>query len=265
MERKAVQEETSDEQKKVTLTLSSQTESSIRTLITSAYRQGYDIVTVQFDDPEKLRILEGVVERNLIGFEVTKKESNTCTVECVAELTKEQFDLRFPKIFLHIKELFVVVRACAKNRSQEGLNEIKTIEARIQSCDNLCRRVMKKHQLFTDNAYSYWVFRSLLMHGQREIYHAIQRAERVWSDGALLLLLSAEEMFLLLERAYNGKDIEGLGVVHDQEKVTIYEEGYPLLENIPQGEAGVRHHLLSSVRQFYLANSPLTAFLLTQS
>ena len=55
------------------INLSSLEESSIRTVLTNAYRLGYDKINISFEKKEIFGILNKFVDMTLLGFEITKK------------------------------------------------------------------------------------------------------------------------------------------------------------------------------------------------
>jgi len=75
-----------------TITLIGVTESIIRTLITNAYRSGYDKIKIIYSNEKQYLILNDVLKTRLIGFDVTKKENEYCLVENITEPSEEQFE-----------------------------------------------------------------------------------------------------------------------------------------------------------------------------
>jgi hypothetical protein len=67
-------------------------------------------------------------------------------------------------------------------------------------------------------------------------------------------------MFSLLLEAYKNKKLETIEKIHELETES-YKKGYSLLED-KKSNPVVIHHLLNSIREFYLASSPLTGLAL---
>ena len=235
------------------INLTSSIESSVRTILTNAYRLGYDKINVNFQNKKTLKIIQNTVNHNLIGFEIIKKTDKNCQIENITEPSKEQFDNIFSKIFLNIDELFVIVENIQQGKKQE----FEEIEQKIQQYDNFCRRVIAKNDLY-DIYQLKWAFHAELIHGQRELYLLLKYLEKnkIKADkSALDLLEECKKVFEILKQAYKEKNIEKLEKIHDLEKEIIYKKGYSAL--VKSKDRVVIHHIISAIRNFYLASSPL--------
>ena len=129
-----------------TITLKSSAESSIRTLITNAYRTGYDRIIVHFENNKQLAALTDVIKTRLIGFDILKKEKDMCIVENITEPSPELFDTLIKKIFYNIDELFNLTKIRFESKGDFELQDIEEIQERIQKYDNFCRRVISKRK-----------------------------------------------------------------------------------------------------------------------
>ncbi len=247
--------------KEKTIYLQNSIESSVRTLITTVYRSGYDRILVFFDDEKQFQQLTNIIKTRLIGFEIIKKEKKSCIVENITEPSADQFDTIFKKMLYNITELFETT----KKRTTENipLKEIEEIQERIQRYDNFCRRIIIKKKVLPQHTEVFWNFLTLLIHGQREIYHLnrLYQEKIIISQKTIDLLSDAQELFNLIKESYLEKNIALLAKIHSAEKELIYKKGYALLQQKSGKENIIIYHLLSSIRQFYQANSPLTGLL----
>ena len=235
------------------INLASLTESSVRTILTNAYRLGYDKINLNFQNKNALEIIQNTIKNNLIGFEIIKRTEKSCEIENITEPSKEQFDNIFSKIFLNIDELFEI----SENMLQGKKQEFETTEQKIQQFDNFCRRVIAKNDLYEQYQLR-WAFHAELIHAQREIYHMLRCLEnsKIKEDKCISLLLTeCRKIFEILKQAYKEKNISLLEKIHDLEKEIIYKSGYSALNK--SKNTIVVHHLINSIRGFYLASSPL--------
>jgi phosphate uptake regulator len=242
-------EESKKAKKETTLTITSETESSIRTIITSAYRLGYDKITVKINSKKSIQTIKDIVE-NLLGFEVIHETDSSCIIENITEPTTEQFENIFNKVLLNIEELFNIVE---KSLQGEKLT-FHDIEKKITEFDNFCRRVINKNE---KNSQLKDGFHTALNRGQRELYHLLQyllENKTTKSKETTKLLEDCKHVFTLLKDAYHKKDISLIEKIHEINKN---------IDNsvLKKGDPVVAHYLLSALRQFYLASSPLTGVL----
>jgi len=239
------------------------TESSIRTLITNTYRRGYDKVKVFYDKPSQFKILNEITKTKLLGFEIVQKGKGYCIIENITEPTADQFDTILKKIFYNITELFEITKDRINNNIKN--DEFVEVEERIQRFDNFCRRVISKRRIQADNSEFLWLFMSLMFQGQREIYHLNNKLlnNKTKVPKEITKLLEAnQEIFELIKKSYLNKDIHLLAKVHEKEKELLYWDGYNLLKNKTGKEALMVYHLMASIRNFYLANSPLSGLIM---
>lgn len=243
-ERKVVRE--------IAIDIKSFTESSIRTAIVSPYRLGYDKIKVNFEDKSVLKVIEDVVDNNLIGFEIIKKSDKECIIENITEPASGQFENIFSKVLMNIEELFLIVYNTLNGKK----TEFEDAENKILQFDNFCRRVISKNN-FEDNAQLKWAFHSQLFHGQRELYHLLRylNKNKVKADKiSFELLEKCKGIFQELKEAYIGSDLSMLEKIHSTEKDFVYKEGYKALE---KANSIVVYHIIASGRAFYLASVPL--------
>lgn len=238
------------------ITLTGLTESSIRTLITNTYRNGYDKIKVNFSSAEQFKILQDVIKNTLLGFDVIKKEKNYCIIENITEPSAEQFENLLQKIFLNIVEMFEIT--ALRIEGKKPVSDYEDTETRIKQYDNFCRRVIAKKQ-FEKNSLLFWTFLTLVIHGQRELYHLNKFLDKNKAKASVEvrnLLDDAKKMFEMLQEAYLKKNIALLEKIHELEKKLIYQKAYKIMNNV------MTYHITSCIRNFYLASSPLMGLLM---
>ena len=242
------------------LNLSSLDEAYIRTLITNAYRLGFDKIHIKFEKKETLKTIKEVVEKNLLGFDIIKEGEKFCEIESITEPSKEQFDNIFNKFLMNIEEMFEAVKS-----QLNGLEaEYKDTDRRILQYDNFCKRILVKYNKNEEN-FLKWAVHSNLTHASRELYHLAEYLAKnkcKSSKEELLLLEKVRQIFQGIKSVYDSGDFKGLEKVNDLEKEIVYKIGYSLLKK--SKDPVIVFRLLSSARQFYLAFSPLAGAIINK-
>ncbi|MCD4666655.1 hypothetical protein K8R47_02490 [archaeon] len=240
--------------KETTININSSIESSIRTIITNYYRFGYDKLKINFNSENQFKIIKNTVKNNLIGFEIIKKSQNSCEIENITEPSKNQFDNIFLKVLFNIEELFKIIGDLLNNK--KPYEDVEEIEKNIYQFDNFCRRVISKENP------TRIMFHNELIHAQRDLYFLIKYLQnnKIKSEKEFINLLNnCKEIYLLLKEAYLKKEIKNIEKIHELEKQFIYKKGYDSLKKSKNNI--IIYHLLSSIRNFYLASSPLVGIL----
>jgi hypothetical protein len=245
------------------INLSGYAESSIRTLITNVYRSGYDGMRITFKDEKQFKIVNATLNHYLLGFEVMKKDEKKCLIENITEPAFDQFEVIMEKIIYNVGLLITSTKE--KLQGKNPSMDYEDIVFKIYQYDNFCRRVIARKEQGSIKNQLYWTFQTLLIHGQRELYHlhkSIEGKKYIASPSILALLDDTDAMYGLIKNGYLKKDISLLEKMHEDEKEIIYTKGYAALAKAKSNEAIVIYHLLSAARNFYLASSPLMGLLI---
>jgi antitoxin component of MazEF toxin-antitoxin module len=245
------------------INLSNHTESSIRTAIVNAYRSGYDVIEVVFQDEKKYNIIVKVLKTHLLGFEVTRKEKDYCLIENITEPSEEKFELLTKKILYNISLLMENTEERLTGKGE--FKDYESIVLTIHQYDNFCRRVLSKKNLFGAQSNLFWSYLNLLIHGQRELYHLNRFLDKnpKLKFTSFAFYAETKRVFELLKEGYLHQDLKKLEQLHELEKKIIYTELYPLLEKKSGKEEIVLFHLAFAIKNFYLASSPLVGLYLS--
>lgn len=245
-----------DKQKKSASThvhLQSDSRAEIRTHIVNSYRAGYDKINVEFHTQKAMPIIESMLQEKLIGFEVTQTKEDAIVIENITEPEDDKFDIMFTKIFQNIKQML--------SELQNGqTTNLEAIQQRVLKYDNFCRRVISKRTQ-TYKSGMYLLFLSLIIHANREVYHAAKAFPKDISS-IKKQLEQCEVIVATLQKAYFKKDLSLLSKLHKEERNLIFVDGHAALE-VAKKDVVSLHHLLSALRRFYQASSPLTSLLLS--
>lgn len=242
--------------------LTQYTESSIRTAIVNAYRSGFDRISIAVPNENWHLIIRKVLENHLIGFDIATKENNLCIIESIAEPAQNQFEIIFKKIFLNISALIQGTEKRLNDKAK--FEEYSDIAMRIHQYGNFCRRVISKRKLGGSKTSLYWSLLTMLVHGQRELYHLNNFLDKNKLVIEKELIISLKLIFQLISDGYLNNDIKKLEECHLLEKKAIYNLSYNELKK-GKNEAVAAYHIASAIRNFYLASSPLIGLLLESS
>ena len=250
-----VSKEIHDSKKETEITISIPLQSAVKVMITNAYRADFHKVKVNYKDKQVYAMIKKLVDDQLLGYEIIKKEEGYCVIENIASLSETQFDNIFSKLLMNIEETF----DSAEQFLTEGKSDFEKNQDKTKEFDNLCRRIifrerLSKSELRVD-------FHSELMHAQREIYLLLNylSKNKVKSDKCELELLRVcRKSFEMLKEAYYSKSIEVIEKLIEFEQVE-YKKAYKYFE---KSDPIVIHHIMNSLRGFYLCASPLAGILL---
>lgn len=247
--------------KEISLNLRDVVESALRTILVNSYRAGYDKIKVKAVNKQQINEINRIVTDYLLGFEVLDITENSCTLEEVAQPSDTDFKNIYIKIFHMISLLF------EHTVNSEDIKIIEELMSKIQRYDNFCRRAISKKIITEEKSMFYWSFFGIVIHAARKVFF-YNRDKLKYSikpsKDVLNMLKKTNELFEMLKSAYLKKDIELLDTIQEKEKSLIYKEGFSKI--IKQGNNNILiYHLMDSIRNIYLASSPLYGIIIKES
>jgi len=232
----------------ICLEISGEYKDSIRVLVITAYRQGYDIIKVKISSKKQYNILKELIEDSIIGFEITSYNEGLCIIENITEPSQEQFDNIFRKLLLNIEELFEFGLMKMKNPSRK-IKDFKITEKRIMQYDNFCRRILYKYR-FDRKSSSLLSFMYKLGNIQREIFYAndVSKSYKFFSNATIKFMEDAFSLFKLLEEMILKKDMHKYKEIHDVQNELIHKRLKKLLNSSQIKEKEVIFNIAGCVR-----------------
>ena len=116
-----------------------------KTRITSAYRQGFDELTVFYEDPSFNEVMQKLLSDELMGFEIVEQEEGSCLIR---DLTGDKRELT--SAIDRLWELTCTVGELASNpngdEADEHYEKIAAVDKNVNKFSNHCLRLLTKHE-----------------------------------------------------------------------------------------------------------------------
>ncbi len=229
--------------------------------LTHLYRMGFDKIIVTFKNPSFRVEVQRIVADYLLGFEITEKQKNSCTLENVAEPADEKFNALLRRIFLQIKEMHALVTDDIVQNKQLHKQEIQELRVSFDKHVYFCRRCISKKMNIEEDSILHWELLTLLTHTQHGFYYLYQYyadKKKPLHQETKKALSSLGDYFGCVYSAYFEKKIEYLDT---QQKLyhALNKQIYTLLEK--NKDAVVLAHLKEIIRLVQVAGSPVRALL----
>jgi phosphate uptake regulator len=276
--------------KEAKIKITTSVESSIRTIITNAYRLGYDKLLIEFNHPDDINKIKKILTKQLIGYEITETNIDFCKIENITEPSIDHADKIFLKVLFGISELINAIEQIING--EDKIKYVEELEEKIQQYDNFVRRTQSKNP--TNKTPLQWIFHNQLIHSQRELFFISEyltnkiilnnkidnkinnknvnennkhdkktNIEKIKiSKDTKELYANLKIIYNLLKEGYLKKDIKMLESIHELEKKIIYDTGYNLLKKSSGDETILNYRIISAIRGFYLCSSPILGILL---
>jgi len=228
---------------------------AIRVMITNAYRSDYNKIKVTYKEPKTYEIIKQLLDEQLFGYEILEKEKDFCIIENIASLEENQFDNIFSKLIMNIEDSFDHVEQLINGEKPD----FEKTQNKTKEFDNLCRRIIARED--KNKSEVRLDFNSELIHAQRELYLLMvymTKNKTKFDKSEIELLRNVRKSFNMIKEAYQKKSVEILEKLIEFEQQE-YKNSYKLLEKT---NPIIVHHLMNSLRGFYLCASPLMGILI---
>jgi phosphate uptake regulator len=117
---------------------------SVRKLISTLYRNGYDEIELKYKESVVADCVSNTVWRELVGFEVVKIKDGCLQIKDIAHLDPDSFPMLFKKNFLLILTILEDGLHQLRTRNREGMRNLFTQDSEINKTTNLCQRLLNK-------------------------------------------------------------------------------------------------------------------------
>ncbi len=116
---------------------------SIKKLLASLYRNGYDEVTLTVDY-EGDGSLHQFIWEELVGYEIIQRDTRCYVLRDIADLDPESFDVLFKECFLSLLNFKNEILQAINEQNREKLLQAVHHDVEINKLTNLCQRLLNK-------------------------------------------------------------------------------------------------------------------------
>ncbi|MCG2717796.1 MAG: hypothetical protein L6408_03025 [Nanoarchaeota archaeon] len=116
----------------------------IRRTLLRVYLEGYEEIEIKFENKNQFELLYNLINNELIGFEIVKKDKNHCFIKDVAQISDSEFDSILRRIFLMIKSLGEDSLNAIKEKNKKELEGLIEKDKEINKFSNFCIRLLNK-------------------------------------------------------------------------------------------------------------------------
>lgn len=114
-----------------------------RRRINTLYKRGIDQISVSVKKANLLAHVRDEV-RTLMGFEIVDMRELGCTIKNIAHPLDSELNVIIRRVFLINLEMTKVIERLLQKKSEEHLNELKSLEEMNDKLTNFCKRILNK-------------------------------------------------------------------------------------------------------------------------
>lgn len=252
------------EKKEVSLNIKEENKKNIETILTHAYRKGFDKIFLKGKNKEILKEVKIIVNDLLLGFEITEISNEKIIIENISEPSGQKYDIMLKKSFQIIEETQDIVINDFENNKFPNLQDIEDLRKQHDRFGLFCRRLLVKENT-GKNPVTQWELHTFLMHIQHRYqflyeYAAKNKIEK--NKEVIGLLKDSKIYFQMYKEAYFNKDMHLIHKIINLRKDYYFGKCLKALEK----SKGKDNIILSYIREIFriiqIGTSPILAELL---
>ncbi|HLF54893.1 MAG TPA: AbrB/MazE/SpoVT family DNA-binding domain-containing protein [Candidatus Nanoarchaeia archaeon] len=129
--------------KKGNVDLTKASERTIRWVLSSLHKKGYDEIEVITDKPEQAALIDELLKDLFIGFAVIHRTNNRCIIRSLSRELDDQFDTVLRRAFLIT--LTLTEQSYEALKQGKPLTKLLELEKTNNQLTNFCERMLNKH------------------------------------------------------------------------------------------------------------------------
>ena len=195
-----------------------------RWLLSILYKQGYDEISVRYNSPEIVGMIEEVVRNHIMGFIVAEQYKDSCLLKCVSKEMKQEFNKSERRAFLVTLSLAEKSFELINKGEYSRLKDLYQLEVSNNQLTNFCERLLNKDLIGEEGTSFKYIILWQLEKIADEFVEIIDLLTEnpVKIDAAILRLY--EETKELLREYYDNyykKELRKLKDIYDKKKEII--------------------------------------------
>jgi len=248
------------EKKKIVLDMRDADPLFIKIIVNDMYRTGYDRIEVKYETKSQFKVINEVVNRFLLGFEVTEHLENRVILENIMGASEEKQDVLLRRMFLIIKEMFDLIEQDGSSRSYQNHDYLLQLKRKIGQYDNFSRRNISKKKFYEESFY--WTLYNhlyLICHSLIHLYDVMKPRYVLKNDS---LFIDLKDFFGKMYVGFFEKDVEKLRKINTPLNNFLYSKVQIRMLKARGKESLVLYYYGELARLMYKTNSPIIGILL---
>ena len=129
---------------KIQIDISNLDERVVVWLLSSLHKAGYDEISVLYDDPKVIKVVQELIRDLFIGFAIVEQTNKRCVIKCVSKNLESEFDATLKRAFFVTQNLGESVYEAAKSGNFESASDLIALEHTNNQLTNFCERILNK-------------------------------------------------------------------------------------------------------------------------
>ena len=133
--------------KKGSIDVSTSSERTLRWLLSSLHKKGYDEIEIRSENPLHAVVIDQLLKDLFLGFAVVHRSGSLCVVRSLSKELDDQLDVIVRRAFLVTLTLSEQTLYLIKNKKFNELQSLLDLEKTNNQLTNFCERILNKRGL----------------------------------------------------------------------------------------------------------------------
>jgi len=132
------------ETKKTSTDITKADERTIRWLLSSLHKKGYDEIELFYDNPKKTKVIQELIKDLFVGFAIVYQGNKRCVLRAISHDENNEFDNILRRAWLVTISLAEGAIEYIKDGQQKHMKELIMLEKTNNQLTNFCERTLNK-------------------------------------------------------------------------------------------------------------------------
>jgi len=228
--------------------------SHLKSIISNAYKKGYDVIILEYDDESILKDIQKLVD-SLLGVEIVSRSKNQCEIKNIAKELESEFENVLKNSFILLMEMSNEVFNDIKDTRVDRKEDMSYKKYTITKYTDFCKRLLNKHRKNKTNmVFGYLIVWNLekIANEYKYIYdYWVNFSPKNFSKHMFDFFEKVNKLLSLYYQAFYEKDnrkIEQVGKMKDELLFGIY---YEIQTKLKKDDCPVMHYLANITRRLW--------------
>ena len=236
----------------------------IKSIISNAYKKGYEELKIYFDDLSLMKPIRLSTEE-LLGYEIVEQGNNHCVIKNVAAGLETELDTMLRRVFLQLLSVSDTAYESVKKGEFKNLHDLLELDASINKLTDFCKRILikKGYKDYNSTMFIYLIVWHLEKTANEYKYiceYVSENKVRATKE-TLNLFEDINKMLRIFYECYYKPDLKRMSELANMREEN-FKKGKELLKTKPHKEVMIVHHLITLVLKIYEMGGPYFGVLL---
>ena len=236
--------------KKTSVDITKTNERTIRWLLSSMHKKGYDEIELFYNDPKKTKVIQELIKDLFVGFAIVHQGNKRCVLRSISHDQDKEFDNILRRAWLVTISLAEGAADYIKEGQQKYMKELIMLEKTNNQLTNFCERTLNKkgHLDYSKTCFYYVIVWNLekIADDYKYICELLSANNAKISKESLAYFKETTEYLRAYYELFYSFKLEQLNNLNDKKKELLVK-GHKLVSAKKGTEATMLNYLTSTV------------------